>query len=61
MAECAKYGYHPEDICVDALILSVSTTPDGARTALELIRRCTAENLNTVCGLSNISFKNGQK
>ena len=56
MAECAKYGYRKPDFCVDALILAVSTDSGAATGALEFISRCRAENLNTVCGLSNISF-----
>ena len=56
MTEAGKYGYTKADFCIDALILSISTDSNAARNALEFISRCHAENLNTVCGLSNISF-----
>ena len=56
IAECAKYGYDPADLCIDALILAVSTRSDAAANALEFISACRRRNLNTVCGLSNVSF-----
>ena len=56
IAEAAKYGYSTNDIAVDALIMAVASSPEAAKTALEVIRICSAENINTVCGLSNVSF-----
>ncbi len=56
-AEAQKYGYRKEDICVDALIMAVSSSPESAKTALALIQWCTEEfGVNTICGLSNVSF-----
>ena len=56
ITEAEKYGYNRNDFCIDALILSISTDSSAALNALDFISRCHAENLNTVCGLSNISF-----
>ncbi|MBE6391475.1 MAG: 5-methyltetrahydrofolate--homocysteine methyltransferase [Lentisphaerae bacterium] len=56
ISEAKKYGYRDADFCIDALILSVSTDPNAANSALEFISRCRKSKLNTVCGLSNISF-----
>jgi 5-methyltetrahydrofolate--homocysteine methyltransferase len=56
IAEAAKYGYSANDIAVDALIMAVASSPEAAKTALEVIRTCSAKNINTVCGLSNVSF-----
>lgn len=56
MTEAKKYGYEEKDFCVDALILAVSTDPEAANSALKFISACRKRNLNTVCGLSNISF-----
>ena len=51
-----KYGYTSNDICVDALIMAVSSDPHAAQKALDLVQLASAQGLNTVCGLSNISF-----
>ena len=57
LAEAAKYGYTPTDCAADALIMTVSAEPLAAQVSLEFIRRCRNErNMNTVCGLSNVSF-----
>ena len=57
LAEAAKYGYTPEDCAADALIMTVSAEPGAAQTALDFIRTCHCERkMNTVCGLSNVSF-----
>ena len=57
LAEAAKYGYTTSDCAADALIMTVSAEPLAAQTSLEFIRRCHDErNMNTVCGLSNVSF-----
>ena len=56
LKEAAQYGYTVEDVCVDALIMTVSANPEAAKVSLELIRRCTERGMNTVCGLSNVSF-----
>ena len=55
--EAKKYGYHREDLSVDALIMTVSSNADAAKIALETINYVTHEfNSNTICGLSNVSF-----
>ena len=57
LAEAAKYGYTPDDCAADALIMTVSAEPGAAQVALDFIRKCHDErNMNTVCGLSNVSF-----
>ena len=56
LAETAKYGYSDKDVCIDALIMTVSADNQAAKTALEVIAGCSARGLNTVCGLSNVSF-----
>lgn len=56
IAAAANYGYDTADICVDALIMAVASEPQAAKTALELISLCSSRQLNTVCGLSNVSF-----
>ncbi len=56
-AEAQKYGYHKEDICVDALIMAVSSAPESPQIALDLIQWCAHKfKVNTLCGLSNVSF-----
>ncbi|MBQ6352321.1 MAG: homocysteine S-methyltransferase family protein, partial [Lentisphaeria bacterium] len=53
----ARYGYKPADCVADALIMTVSAEPLAAQVSLEFIRRCHDERkMNTVCGLSNVSF-----
>lgn len=56
IAAAEKYGYTQNDICVDALIMSVSSDPQAAKKALDLISLAAERGVNTVCGLSNISF-----
>ena len=52
-----KYGYRKCDIVVDALVMTISSNPAAARLTLDFIRYCSREQgLNTVCGLSNVSF-----
>ena len=52
----AEYGYTEREICVDALVMTVSADPYAAKTALDVIAACNKRGLNTVCGLSNVSF-----
>ncbi len=54
--EVAKYGYTPDEVCVDALILTASTGSSAANDALEVLDYCRANRINSVCGLSNISY-----
>ncbi|MBR7120721.1 MAG: homocysteine S-methyltransferase family protein [Lentisphaeria bacterium] len=56
IAKAAEYGYDTGDIIVDALIMSVASTPSAAETALQVIDRCAKRWINTVCGLSNVSY-----
>ena len=56
-AEAQKYGYRKEDLCVDALVMTVSANPAAAALTLGLIEWCSREwGSNTIIGLSNISF-----
>ncbi len=53
----AAYGYQPGDVAVDALIMAVSAAPGAANAALDFIDYCHNKlGVNTVCGLSNVSF-----
>ena len=55
--EAAKYGIAPEDIAVDGLAMTISADAASARTTLETLRRVRGElGLNTILGVSNISF-----
>ncbi len=56
ISECRKYGYSEKDICIDALIMTVSADKNAANNALEFIRQCSDRRFATVCGLSNVSF-----
>ena len=57
LLEVEKYGISRSDVAVDALIMAVSAAPMAGNAALDFIAYCRRElNLNTVCGLSNISF-----
>lgn len=55
--EAEKYGIRKKDIVIDALAMTISSEPDGARITLETLRRLRDEvKVNTVLGVSNISF-----
>lgn len=55
--EAAKYGIKKKDIVIDALAMTISSEPEGARITLETLRRLKEEvKVNTVLGVSNISF-----
>lgn len=57
IAQCAnELGIPRRDLVVDCLTLTVSAEPKGAAETLEAIRRVKALALNTVLGVSNISF-----
>lgn len=52
-----ELGCHKEDVCVDALVMTVSSDQQAAGVTLDLIEWCAREfGVNTVCGLSNVSF-----
>lgn len=55
--EAAKYGIEKKDIVIDALAMTISSEPEGAVVTLETLRRLRDElKVNTVLGVSNISF-----
>lgn len=55
--EAAKYGIRKKDIVIDALAMTISSEPDGAKVTLETLKRLRDEvGVNTVLGVSNISF-----
>ena len=55
--EAAKYGIRKKDIVIDALAMTISSEPQGAKVTLETLRRLRDElGVHTVLGVSNISF-----
>lgn len=57
IAKAAKYGIRKKDIVIDALAMTISSEPDGGKVTLETLRRLRNEiGVNTVLGVSNISF-----
>ena len=45
------------DLLVDGLVMTVSSNPEAAAVTLDLIEWCSRDlHVNTVCGLSNVSF-----
>lgn len=57
IAEAAKYGIEKKDIVIDALAMTISSEPEGAKITLETLRRIRDEvGVCTVLGVSNISF-----
>lgn len=57
IAEAAKYGIEKKDIVIDALAMTISSEPEGAKITLETLRRLRYEvGVCTVLGVSNISF-----
>ena len=56
IAEAGKYGIKKKDIVIDALAMTISSEPEGAKVTLETLRRLRDEvKVNTVLGVSNIS------
>lgn len=52
-----KAGMDRNDIIIDCVALACSTGESGAKATLDTIRICTQElEVNTTCGLSNVSF-----
>lgn len=52
-----EYGYVPENYVVDGLVMTVSSDPFAAEKTLDLVEWCSRDlGVNTVCGLSNVSF-----
>ena len=54
--EAAKYGIDKKDIIVDALTMAISADKNAAKVTLDTIKGVTAMGVNTVLGVSNISF-----
>ena len=55
--EAEKYGIRKKDIVIDALAMTISSEPEGAKVTMETLRRLRDEiGVNTVLGVSNISF-----
>ena len=57
IGEAEKYGIRKKDIVIDALAMTISSEPEGAKVTLETLRRLRDEvGVCTVLGVSNISF-----
>ena len=56
IARAAEYGIESRNIVVDPLAMTISTGADNAAVACEVIRAMKARGINTVIGVSNISF-----
>lgn len=55
--EASKYGFTKEDILVDGLVMAVASNQKAAYETLKVIEWCSREfGVNTVIGLSNVSF-----
>ena len=53
----AEYGYKKNDIVVDGLVMTVSSSQEAAAETLKLIEWCSREfGCATIVGLSNVSF-----
>ena len=56
IARAAAYGIESRNIVVDPLALTISTGAENAEIACEVIRTMKARGINTIMGVSNISF-----
>ncbi|MBO5403975.1 MAG: homocysteine S-methyltransferase family protein, partial [Phascolarctobacterium sp.] len=56
IAKAAEYGISSRDIAVDPLALTISTGSENAKVACEVISAMSGRGINTVMGVSNISF-----
>ena len=56
VAEAAKYGIGKKDIIVDTLTMAISADKNAAKVTLDAIKGVTDLGLNTVLGVSNVSF-----
>jgi 5-methyltetrahydrofolate--homocysteine methyltransferase len=56
IARAAELGIEARNIVVDPLALTISTGAENATVACEVIRAMRARGINTVMGVSNISF-----
>lgn len=56
IAKASEYGISSRDIAVDPLALTISTGSENAKVACEVISAMSERGINTVMGVSNISF-----
>ena len=56
IAKAGEYGISSRDIAVDPLALTISTGSENAKVACEVISSMSERGINTVMGVSNISF-----
>ena len=56
IARAAEYGIEDRNIVIDPLALTISTGAENAAIACQVIRAMKARGINTVMGVSNISF-----
>ena len=56
LAAAERHGLGPRDVIADALALTIASDGNGAKTALSVIDWCQERGLNSVMGVSNISF-----
>lgn len=56
IATAQKYGIAKKDIIVDALTMAVSSDINAAKATLETVKYMTQKGINTILGVSNISF-----
>jgi 5-methyltetrahydrofolate--homocysteine methyltransferase len=57
ITEARKYGIHKKDIVIDVLAMTISSEPEGAKVTLEALKKVREGlGVNTVLGVSNISF-----
>lgn len=55
--EAAKYGIQKKDLVIDVLAMTISSDPQGAKVTLEALKKVREGlGVNTVLGVSNISF-----
>ncbi|MBN2711095.1 MAG: homocysteine S-methyltransferase family protein [Planctomycetes bacterium] len=56
-AQAEKYGYKKADIVVDGLVMTVSSDQQAAKETISLVEWCASDfGVNTILGLSNVSF-----
>ncbi len=56
IAEAQSYGIEKKDIIVDALTMAISADRNAAKITLDSVKGITALGVNTVLGVSNVSF-----
>ncbi|MDR1017536.1 MAG: homocysteine S-methyltransferase family protein [Lachnospiraceae bacterium] len=55
--EASKYGIKKKDIIVDALVMTISTDPQNAKTTLDTVSLLKSElGVHVILGVSNVSF-----